>query len=403
MAANPAARYGDIADLLAALAADPRARRRKGVRRAAVAALVLVAAGAAWWGMGRSARLCGGAEARLTGVWDEARRQAVAQAFSASRAPFAAAAWASVGHALDAYGTEWVAARTDACEATRRRGEQSEALLDRRMNCLDGRLEDFAALSDLLAAADARLVETSVQAVYSLPPIAACGDRETLLARVPPPADVSARRRVDQARQGLARVRALRIAGRYAAGLEAATAMAPAVEREKYQPLRAEYLLERADLEQRLGDFAASEATLHEALWAAEAGRDDGVATEVASLAVMVVGIRQARHAEALRWGNQALALLEGLGGDERLEGMVRTNLGTLHSKIGDGERAERELLASLALRERVLGANSPDVGRTLNNLGTVYYLRGDLEHALQAYDRALAVKESTRATNIPS
>ncbi len=402
MARDPAARYPSMTALIAALGDDPAVRRRRVALLAAAGLAVALAGAGVWWGLGRPARLCGGSAGRLAGVWDGARRQSVEHAFAASGAAFAPAAWASVARALDAYAAEWVAGRTDACEATRRRGEQSEDLMDRRMSCLDGRLEDLGALTGLLASADAKLVEKSVQAVFELPPVATCADRAALLSRVPPPIDAAARRRVEEARKGVAQVRALRIAGRYTAGRQAAIALGPAIEAERYQPLRAEYLLERGDLEQRMADLAAGETTLHEALWAAEAGRDSGRATEVASLAVLVVGVRQAHHAEGLRWGNQALALLEGLGGDSRLEGQLRANLGTLYNQMGEPERAERELTAALALREGTFGPTSLEVAKTLNNLGTVYYLRGDLERALATYNRSLAAKESNLGREHP-
>jgi tetratricopeptide (TPR) repeat protein len=320
----------------------------------------------------------------------------VGHAFLESGAVFAPAVWTSVASALDAYAADWVAGRTEACEATRRRGEQSEDLMDRRMSCLDGRLEDLGALTELLASADAKMVEKAVQAVYALPPLAACADRAALLARVPAPADPAARLRVEDLRRALAEVRALRIAGRYAEGRAAAAKLQEGIEREDYPPLRAEYLLERADLEQRQSDYAEAETSLQESVWSAEAGRDYALATEASSLAVTVVGIREARHDEGVRWARGALALLAGLGGDERLEGMVRSNLGTLYSEMGESVQAERELSRALALRERVLGPTSPEVGKTLNNLGTVYYLRGDLERALPIYRRALEVKEAT-------
>jgi tetratricopeptide (TPR) repeat protein/predicted Ser/Thr protein kinase len=401
MARDPAARYPSMDALLAALADDPLARRRKlALWAAGLAAVALVVAGLSWQVV-RSSRVCSGAAARLTGVWDGPRRQTIEGAFTASALPFAPAAWSSVAHALDAYAADWVAARTDACQATRH-GEQSVELMDRRMSCLDGRLEDLGALTDLLAKADAKLVEKSVAAVFALPPLSACSDRAALLARVPPPADVAARHRVEETRKKLAHVRALRLAGRYAEGRQAATELAPVVESEAYAPLRAEYLLERGDLEQRMGEFPLAESTLYEARWAAEEGRDSGLAAEVAGLAVTLVGIREARHDEGVRWAREGLALVDGLGGDERLEGLVRSNLGTLYNEMGDAAAAERELLRALELRERTLGPNSPDVGRTLNNLGTVYYGRGDLQKGLESYNRALAVKEATLGAEHP-
>ena len=71
--------------------------------------------------------------------------------------------WARVEGHLDAYADAWVAARTDACEATHR-GEQSPALLDLRMACLDERRTQLNATVEELAHADAKLVGFVVRA-----------------------------------------------------------------------------------------------------------------------------------------------------------------------------------------------------------------------------------------------
>jgi eukaryotic-like serine/threonine-protein kinase len=61
---------------------------------------------------------------------------------------------------LDAYATEWVNMRYEACRATRAVGDQSEDLLDRRMVCLESARRQLDALVGVLRA-DAATVDTS--------------------------------------------------------------------------------------------------------------------------------------------------------------------------------------------------------------------------------------------------
>jgi hypothetical protein len=103
-------------------------------------------------------------------------------AFVATGKPYAADTASRAERLLQAYGQQWNEAYLDACEATRVRGDQSEALLDRRMACLDDRLRDVAALGQTFLAADASVVAKAVQAADALRPLRACADPTRLLA-----------------------------------------------------------------------------------------------------------------------------------------------------------------------------------------------------------------------------
>jgi hypothetical protein len=103
--------------------------------------------------------------------------------------------------------------RTDACRATAVRGEQSPALLDLRMRCLDRRLGQVRALARVFAGADRAMVTRAVGAVDALESLDGCADAEALTAAMPPPSSPSLRAWVDAAHGRLDRVDALREAG----------------------------------------------------------------------------------------------------------------------------------------------------------------------------------------------
>jgi hypothetical protein len=81
-----------MADLLAALESDPRPLRRRWVMAAAAVMVGSSLLGLGWIWRER-VQICGGAQGRLAGVWDPARKEAVRKAFLATGAPFAQSAF----------------------------------------------------------------------------------------------------------------------------------------------------------------------------------------------------------------------------------------------------------------------------------------------------------------------
>ena len=158
---------------------------------AALGAVAVVAALGATYSRAEHERslVCQGAADRLRGVWDPARRAQVRGAFAATESAGADEAFARAAHALDGYADRWVEMHTDACESTRLRGEQSEELLDLRMQCLAERRDAIGATVDVLAVADAAVVAKASSAVSALPPIDDCANLALLRAAVRPPAD----------------------------------------------------------------------------------------------------------------------------------------------------------------------------------------------------------------------
>jgi hypothetical protein len=211
LSTDPEERWPSMDALLAELAREPK---RRLVRRVGVAAFAGVAVLAVAWPTSSRSAACAGAERHLDGVWDDDTRQVVDQAFVATELPFAHAATATTATALDAYTTEWVEAHRAACEATHVHGEQSMDLLDRRMACLDGRLRRVAALTRVLARADAEVVGRAADAVGALPGLEPCRDVDALL-RADVPLSGDARRTADEADAVLAEAEALRAAGKF--------------------------------------------------------------------------------------------------------------------------------------------------------------------------------------------
>jgi tetratricopeptide (TPR) repeat protein len=150
------------------------------------------------------------------------------------------------------------------------------------------------------------------------------------------------------------------------------------------------------------GDLAAAEA-LHREVLALEEARlapdDPGVALALANLAEVLAG--RGRQAEAAPLLERALAIREGRpprgAGDELAAAGLRHALASALA-AGDDEglaRAQGLLEASLAARERLLGAGHPEVGATLADLAEVLRRRGRAAEGVPLLRRALAVAET--------
>jgi tetratricopeptide (TPR) repeat protein len=394
-------RWPSMEGLLAALARDPAGARRRWILGSAAAVVVALAA----LGYGdlhrREALVCHGAARKLAGVWDDARRSTVHAAFAATQKPYAENAFRRVSQALDGYTGAWAAMHDDACEATRVRREQSEELLDLRMECLATRRQEIAADVDLLAAADDNVVQNAVQMTSSLPSLAACADVAALRAQVRPPDDRATRDKVEQVRQRLARARALGQVLEINDALPIARAALTDARALRYRPLEAEALLELGSLESYQSSTAA-EKDLKDAALAAQAGR--ALAVEVGAWTELVALSRvEARYGEAHWWGRLASATLDALGGEHpELQAQLLTNVGGVFTQEAKFDDAVADLKRALAIREKLFGPEHLAVAESLNSLGEALTQESRSDAAVPYLRRALAIREKALGPEHP-
>jgi serine/threonine protein kinase len=403
LAARPEDRHPSMGALLAALAADPWAARRRWLGAAAALSLAL-ALGVGWRAsLKQRARVCAGAEQKLEGVWDAARRAQVRAAFGRSQRPFAASALATVERAFDDYARAWREMHTDTCEATHVRGEQSQELLDLRMTCLADRRTQLKTLSDLYASADDAAIERAAQSAQSLPSLGTCADVAALKAPIPPPRDPRARERVVEARQALAKASALDMAGRYDQGLELSRAALQEAEALAYPPLEAEAQLRIGELAGDRGDFADSATALHQSLVAALAGHHEEIAASAATALVLAIGVRQAHYEEGERWAGVAAALAGRLQRKDELLGSLYTKRSMLREREGKYPAGLDDANRALELKQRVLGPDHYSVAETYKQLGDLYVVLARFPEALDSYGRSLAIFERSLGPDHPT
>ncbi|MCH9684643.1 MAG: serine/threonine-protein kinase [Deltaproteobacteria bacterium] len=398
---KPADRWPSVNALLEALANDPRKTRRRRV------GIVLGSAGLLGVGAGavqlaqQGPQPCSGARSKLDGVWDEPSRGVVADAFAATALSYAPTTSARVEQRLDAYADAWVREHTDACEATELRKEQSATLLDARMRCLDARREVFGALVVTLGQADAAVVEKSVQAVGGLPAVDRCADPAYVMAAVAPPDDAATAAVVREHELSLARARALALTGRYGDALEVVSAVAEQAAGIDYLPLQVSTAAQNGALQERIGNYEASEASLRRAFFDARRTGQDEIRVHTAVRLVVVVGERLARHAEGRMWAEHAGAELEVAGRqDDRAE--LLNNQGLVALAAGDPEAALAHHREALALREDVFGPEAAQVAVSLNNVAGAKYGMGDAAGAAEDFERALHIRRQVLGAEHP-
>ncbi len=382
---SPTDRFESIADLGAALRGGPRRWRWRLVVPAA--ALVLVGGT-----VGLSLlpeRPCSGVQAQVDAVWNADRRRAIERAFEASDRPYAARTWEQASQRLDAYARALAASHRDACEATRVRHEQSEALFDRRMACLEGRRQRFAQSLAVLGDADAHAVDRTDALVSALEPVAACDDVAALEAGVPPPSPAE-REVVMQLRATIADADALLAVGRYDdadAKADASLARARAI---AYAPALVEALTVAGDCHERVGRFDDAVAALDEAIAVGlQIGHD-----EVLARAIVVRTWMAGEHARDLeaaeKWAALGRARLQRIGGPARLSLQLENAIGAAYSNAGRYDEALHAYDRALAL-----AGDDPELAMAAaavrSNIGNVWRLLGDVERARASYEHAAA------------
>jgi eukaryotic-like serine/threonine-protein kinase len=328
---------------------------------------------------------CKGADARLHGIWEPDRRQAIERAFVAVDKPYAADAFTNATDRIETWVAEWITAYTETCEATHVRGEQSSELLDLRMACLRRQVDELNALLDVFATADAGVVENAVQAANGLPAAQQCADVEALTGALRPPDDEATRHTVDSLRSRFAPMRALAAAGKYKDAVAGTDALLQEAERTDYLPLVAEIAVDHAVNLKRL---ARNDDSRRVAMRALEAAAQSGHALQEARALTALIGVLGTTafdRGEISRLATHAGALLHRVGAPVEHVARLELIYGTVLMQKGEFDEALERLHASVA---RVEG--HPELVHLmlsgLNNIGAAHATRGELDEALTRF-----------------
>ncbi|HEX3476141.1 MAG TPA: serine/threonine-protein kinase [Kofleriaceae bacterium] len=217
-------RFASMAELVAALEADPVAARRRRAIAIAVAAVVAIAGGgyAATAARDRDQRLaaCREAPDELAGSWDATRKAAIAAGFGVAERPGRARTWAKLEQLVDRRAAALRAAREQTCLASAR-GEQSRELAAKRSACLDERRDELVALTGLMARSDSDPASL-IAAARRVQAIDRCSDTDRLAGEPAPPGDPARRVALGDIRAALGAARMMTAAGRLGLAMEQA-------------------------------------------------------------------------------------------------------------------------------------------------------------------------------------
>ena len=334
---------------------------------------------------------CQGAERKLQGIWDDDVRTKVQQAFDSTQRPYAADAFATSERFLDEYTERWVALHTEACEATSVRKEQSQELLDRQMICLGRRLKGVAALTQLLAEADADTVTRAVSATTALDQLAPCMDPEFVMSGAAPLSG-DAKEQAARIDDRIASATQLVALGRYEEALAAAEESRQAAIQLDEPSRLAETTQLTGWAQLKHGDAKTAEETLLEAVWLADAASSDAVRAKAWTALVWSVGYQQARHEEVDVLRRHALAALSRSGGNPQLEANLHENLAGIARRRNDPKSAIAELTRALEIRREQRGSDSPSVADALTNLAQAQADVGEFDAAERDLEAAMKI-----------
>jgi len=381
---------------------------------------------------------CRGADEAVAAVWTLERRERIAAAFATRAGGRGERTWDDVHDRIQSYVSAWASARTDACEATRMRSDQSEALLDLRIACYDVQLRRLDATLRAMESVDETAVDHAHDAVRALDPLERCTQTRRLLEAAPRPTDPA---RLDALRALEARHESLSAEfrlGHYDAVLDPARTLAEEADAFGFAPMQtsAWKLVGNAELE--AGTDAAALAAQQKALHAAIAADDPDAAARVAielglsagySAAQTDRGLRAielgrafarrspdreqllilaAQHEASIRVANgemsRALELHEEVreywasrdGGRSRVATML-LDMGAVHVATGRTEEAVGALEAAVAIREEEYGPDHPDTANALRELGNALSKLERFDDAERELERALEIQEAAR------
>lgn len=112
---------------------------------------------------------------------------------------------------------------------------------------------------------------------------------------------------------------------------------------------------------------------------------------------------REGKYSEAIPLAESALAIRERvLGPDHPDVATVLGGLAEIYRASGNYEKPGPLFERALAINEKALGPDQPDLAISLNNLAEFYRIQGEYEKAEPLYQRALAIFEKSKGPDHP-
>jgi eukaryotic-like serine/threonine-protein kinase len=400
---RPEDRWSSMDELLSAL--QPHQQRPFWV--AWVTAVVLAALAAFAVGKrGADVERCDGGDALIARTWDDPTRTRVRDAFRRTNAPYADATFRLVDRSLTTRTRNWATAHREACEATKVRHEQSDALLDLRMQCLRKAKAELGALVSAFASIDRTGLNRAAQEAALDDAVAACSDLEALTARRARPLDPQAAKIMVHLEDETARIDALDRLGRWKEAMVTGHALVATsrVVGDSASTGAALFTLGLTQL--HLSDIDAALRSFYEAARFAGDAKDDLLLARIWSGAVFAHGVGRHRYGEAEAFYRVGLAALQRVGNPGRVLAQLYSDWASTLQDRGDFLDALPLRLLALIVRVKVGGERSftvavslADIAATLDFLGRPGPATPFLREALSIAEEVLGPDHPVTAT----
>lgn len=209
LAVKPDGRHPSMRALLRAITAPTRNRRTwifGGLGGLAIGAGVVALAEP-------EARPCTSFQGTIEEVYGSEEESAIQTAFESTKLAYASTSFEATARTLDTFTKNWATGAAEACLATER-GEQSDHMLDLRMNCLDRARSRLTATVEVLRQGSKDVVSHGVALASSQAELELCADLEALQRTSVLPKDADEADEAATLFAALDRIEAMRGAGK---------------------------------------------------------------------------------------------------------------------------------------------------------------------------------------------
>jgi tetratricopeptide (TPR) repeat protein len=398
---DPDGRFGSMDELLAALERDPSRRRRLWAMGAAAAVACTIGVVAFERHQAARRAQCARGPAIVAEAWNPALERRVRAALEGAGGSAGADVASRSVERMDDYARRWADAYRTVAEATLLRGEQSAAVMDRRLQCLEREREQLEALADVLSQADASVVDHAIDAAYALPAPSKCVTSD--LASVPAlPSAPDLRARSLAVEREVARATALGNAGQDPQVEELVERALPEARAIPDPRAEAELLLLQGRARRGRGDTAGALPLLQAAVRTAVVAADDATAARAASAAASIVCGWLRTPAEAEVWVGLADAFAQRAGHDDTVDSAVLHARALITTARGHHEQALALHDREIAILERTYGERDPRVAAAILSRATTRIALGQSEQAIADLQRSIDVLAATRGPTNP-
>ena len=399
----PEQRFESMDDLLAKLSVAETSERRLWWIPALLVFTALLVANLYAERKSAEASTCSDGQERLAGVWDASVAEQLRAAASSWGGDYATSVWDRSEERFEGWARAWSKARVRACEATRE-GEQTPALLERRMACLDRQLMQVEGILLGLRHHEGESREFLERVeTLELPAPENCAGAVLLEHAALDPVEEAAAREGRELRAALAEVEGLAQAGDFTEAREHGEALLERVDALAFPPIQAEAkLLLGLAMVREDQDRARALELMREAAWIAQSVGHHAVLIRAAASLAMLTATEEAELEAAKLWADLARASSERHGEDPSIASEVHRHLGEYAFAAGDYDQALTEYQAALDQAHARTGERSLAYINALRSIGETQTELGQLEAAASSLEQARQLASAVLGTRHP-